>query len=411
MNNYNIEGFNDIHFEELQGYDAVTKIIEELMHTYGYTQVLTPTFESYDMYDIDGAFPRQKMFKLVDNDGKVLVLRPDATIPIARMAATGYKCKEDCLKFGYITTIFKHISSTTSFRKEFMQAGVEYLGNESADCDAEIISLASNILVNLGLEKLHIDIGEVSYLNSLFNDTSINPTEKVKILNYIENKNIGELRNYLISIDLPLNIKEILCEIPMLFGQFEDTIYRAKGLCINESMKNAIDNMEQTYEIIKNYGYEKYVFADLGFTNQFNYYSGLIFKGYVNGIGESILSGGRYDTLSSTFGVDRPASGFGINISLLIDVLHNSFETKHYFDMLLMYDDPSTSVAISTSQVFRSKRYTVNCINEKYSNCIKKENYKYVVKVINKNFFILTKEGLSSVTQDELHGLYEERCI
>lgn len=407
MNNYIIEGFNDIHFEELRGYDTITTTIESLMRTYGYKKVLTPTFESYDMYDIDGAFPRQKMFKLIDHDGKVLVLRPDATIPITRMAATGYKKNNEVLKFGYITSIFRHISCTTDFRKEFMQAGVEYLGSNLPDCDAEIIALAINILLNLKINEIHIDIGEVSYLNSLFDEINVDNPTKLKIFNYIENKNIGELRDFLTSLHVSENISEILCEIPMLFGKFQETISKARRMCINESMNNAVDHMEKTYQIIKNYGYEKYLYVDLGFTNQFNYYSGLIFKGYINGIGESILSGGRYDNLSSTFGISRPASGFGINISLLMDVLYNLFDTKHFFDLLLLYEDNSTTNAIKLSKDLRSLGIATDCLHNSFVDSIKKDTYKNIVKIIDNQLYIENGKEQESITVDRLLQLFK----
>lgn len=405
MNKYTIEGFNDIHFEELRGYDTITTTIERLMCTYGYKQVLTPTFESYDMYDIDGAFPRQKMFKLIDNDGKVLVLRPDATIPITRMAATGYKNNNEVLKFGYITSIFRHISCTTDFRKEFMQAGVEYLGNSLPDCDAEIIALSINILLDLKINEIHIDIGEVSYLNSLFSEINVDAPTKIKILNYIENKNIGELKDYLSSLHVPEKFSEILCEIPMLFGKFEEIISKAKKMCINESMSNAVDHMEKTYEILKNYGYENYIYVDLGFTNQFNYYSGLIFKGYINGIGESILSGGRYNNLSSTFGVSRPASGFGINISLLLDVLNHSFDVEHYFDLLLLYGDNSTGNAIKLSRELRSFGITTDCMHDCFVGSINRDTYRNIVRIIDNQLYIEKGKEQESITVDQLHNL------
>lgn len=408
MNNFTIEGFNDIHFQELRGYDEISKTIEKLMHYYGYKQVLTPTFESYDMYDIYGAFPRENMFKLIDNDGRVLVLRPDATIPITRMAASGYKNPQGVFKFGYITSVFRHISSKTNFRKEFMQAGVEYLGNSYPECDAEIISLAINILTELGMDKIHIDLGEVSYLNALFDEISIDEPTKVKILNYIEHKNIGDLRAYLATIDTPKKISDILCKIPMLFGKFIDTIEEAKKLSINESMCQAVKNMEDTYNIVKKYGYENYLYIDLGFTNQLNYYSGLIFKGYINGIGESILSGGRYDTLSTSFGVDRPASGFGINISLLSDVLKDSLNEKAYFDLLLLYDSKDIDFALNYAKELRGVNISTDCMNFEYENSIDCDTYKVIARLKGDKLYLDRAMSDPPITIDKLYHLIKE---
>lgn len=402
MNNYIIEGFNDIHFEELSGYDNVMEIIKKLMRSYGYKQILTPSFESYDMYSIDGALPREKMFKLIDNTGKVLVLRPDVTIPITRMAATGYKDQDEILKLAYITTIFRDFSSNTNFRKEFMQAGVEYFGNNMPDCDAEIIALAINILLDLGFKSIHIDIGQVAFLNAIFNETSIKNNEKEKILNYIEHKNICDLRLYLSSLDITNEINSIICSIPMLFGKYDETILKAKKLCINDTMKDAIKNIEETYEVLKNYGFEDYIYVDLGFTNQLNYYSGLIFKGYVNDIGEVILSGGRYDKLSKTFGVDRPASGFGINISSIIDIINKSLSFENYFDLLLLYNEKELSTATDICTKLRSSGFSVNCISNSNQNNINKSNYKSVASLNNNNLIRMVDNKEIQVTVTEL---------
>lgn len=402
MNKYAIDGFNDIHYNELKVYDFIKDIIENTMESYGYRQVLTPSFESYDMYNIDGAFPRDKMFKLIGNDGKVLVLRPDATIPIARMAASRYRNSQEVLKFGYITNIFRDSSSTTDFRKEFMQAGIEYMGNSLPDCDGEIIALSINILKELGIKKIHIDMGNVTFLNGLFDEIQIEVIERVKILSYIENKNIGELKAYLDSIEVSKEISQILCHVPMLFGKFKDTVNQAKKLCINQKMTAALNTMEETYEIINSYGYEDYIFIDLGFTNQFNYYSGLIFKGYINGIGEAILSGGRYDTLSSTFGVNRPASGFGINISLLMDTLINRSDEKDDYNILFLYDDNKRRESLNLARKLRSQGIIVDYIHSSLEEGIKKENYKYILKCIDNSFELSTKTDKQLLREEEI---------
>lgn len=402
MNKYTIDGFNDIHYKELKVYDFIRDTMENTMGSYGYRQVLTPSFESYDMYNIDGAFPRDKMFKLIGNDGKVLVLRPDATIPIARMAASSYRNGQEVLKFGYITTIFRDSSSTTDFRKEFMQAGVEYMGNPLPDCDGEIIALSINILKELGIKKIHLDMGNVTFLNGIFDEIQIEEKKKIKILSYIENKNIGELKSYLDSIEVAKEISQILCQVPMLFGKFKDTLQQAKKLCINEKMTTSLQTMEETYEIIRSYGYEDYIFIDLGFTNQFNYYSGLIFKAYINGIGEAILSGGRYDTLSSAFGVNRPASGFGINISLLMDTFINTSDQKEDFNILFLYDDDKRRQSLNLARELRNQGLIVDYVHSSLEGGIKKENYKCMVRYVEQSLELSTKIDKYVLGQEEL---------
>lgn len=407
MDNYNIEGFQDISFEELRGYDKIINTIENNMRLYGYKQVLTPSFESYDMYNIDGAISRKDMFKLVDSTGQILVLRPDATIPITRMAATAFKNNNEILKLAYITTVFRNSPSKTDFRKEFMQAGVEYLGSCKPECDGEIIALAIEILRSLGLENIHIDMGQVSFFNAIFHGLELNDSDISTIYNLIENKNMGELKVLLDNINLPLNVKKILWDIPMLFGKFETTIIKAKELCINDKMTKAIEYMEETFEILKTYDMQDYINVDFGFTNQFNYYTGLIFKGYVNDFGEAVLSGGRYDQLSSAFGVDRPASGFGINISLLMDILNNSFNFDHYFDVLLLYDSQDVNEAVRLSKILRENKISIDCMHMSgfdYSNLY---NYKMILKVIDRQLFKSSYNTNLPVSVDDIINVFK----
>lgn len=408
MNKYVIEGFQDTNYEELRGYDIIIDTIEKKMRSYGYKQVLTPSFESYDMYNIDGTMSRNTMFKLVDNNGRVLVLRPDATLPITRMAAISNKREDEILKFGYITTIFRNVPSKTSSKKEFIQAGVEYLGNDMSDCDAEIIALAINMLQDLNFKNIHLDIGQVSFLNAIFNGVTLSKDDRNNIYKLIENKNMGELKNYLEAIDLPPIIKKTLWSIPMLFGKFDETISQAKELCLNDDMIQALEKIESTYDILKAYGLQDYIYLDLGFTNQFNYYSGLIFKGYVNDFGEAILSGGRYDDLSSTFGVNRPASGFGINISLLMDILNGSFNFDYYFDVLLLYSPKDVKQSVDISQQLRKNSISTDTIHKQYLDTINRDNYKIILQIQGNELFQILGDEINPIKLETIIDIIKE---
>ncbi|NTW71038.1 MAG: ATP phosphoribosyltransferase regulatory subunit [Eubacteriaceae bacterium] len=403
MINYYIDGVNDIQFQELLGYERINEEIENVMRNFGYKQILTPNFEYYDMYGVDGALSRDKMFKLIDKNGKVLVLRPDATIPICRMSANNFKNPKEILKFSYITTIFRENNSKTNYRKDFIQGGIEYFGNSGPDCDAEIIAVAVTMLENLGLDKIHIDIGQVTFLESLFDGLDLDEKEKGKITGFIENKNMGDLKLYLKKLKLSDEFYEIILKIPMLFGSYESVINDAKNLCINQAMKDSLANVEAVYEILSGYGLSQYVNLDFGFTNQLNYYSGFIFKGYAEGFGEAILSGGRYDKLSSTFGVERPASGFGINISLLTELINSEDNIQDYFDLLLIYDDETITDAVKFAMELRKEDFSVDCVSSKYQ--IDADSYKYILSFESEGIFLVNKEFKSPATKLEVISL------
>lgn len=362
MINYYIDGVNDLHFQELLGYEGITDAIEEMMRLYGYKPILTPNFEYYDMYSMDTALSRDKMFKLIDKTGKVLVLRPDASIPICRMAANTFKDPAELLKFSYITTIFREDNSKTNYRKDFIQGGVEYFGNAGPDCDAEVIAVAVSMLQNLKLKNIHIDVGQSAFLEGLLDGFPLVPKDKARINELIENKNLGDLKGVLSTLPLPGDVSRVLLEIPMLFGPYDTILKKARSLCINPSMHRALDNLEDVFDLLCGYGLEEFINLDFGFTNQLNYYSGLIFKGYAQDWGDNLLSGGRYDHLSSTFGVDRPACGFGINISLLTEILGQKEEPLDYFDALILYTPQSLKPAIDLASLLRKEDYSINLL-------------------------------------------------
>jgi ATP phosphoribosyltransferase regulatory subunit len=399
MINYYIDGVNDIHFQELLGYERINEEIEQVMRKFGYKPILTPNFEYYDMYNMDQSLSRDKMFKLIDKNGKVLVLRPDATIPICRMAANTFKDPKEVLKFSYITTIFREDNSKTNYKKDFIQGGVEYFGNNSPDCDAEIIAVAISMLLNLGLDKIHIDIGQVAFLDGLFHGLDLAKKEKERINELIENKNLGDLKLYLNKLQISPDVFDTILKIPMLFGSYQKVIPQAEKLCRNESMKTALDNVKEVYKMLKLYGLEKYVYLDFGFTNQLNYYSGLIFKGYAEDWGDSILSGGRYDQLSSTFGVERPAIGFGINISLLTEIISAEENSQDYFDALIRYDSSQTQNALSLASLLRDLDFSTDCINKGYS--IDYEAYRFIFEYDETGLKVSTDEKISPITTEE----------
>lgn len=400
MINYYIDGVNDLHFQELLGYERINDAIEQVMRGYGYKPILTPNFEYYDMYFMDTSLSRDKMFKLVDKTGKVMVLRPDATIPICRMAANTFKDPQDVLKFSYITTIFREDNSKTNYRKDFIQGGVEYFGNKGPDCDAEVIAVAITMLKDLGLSNIHIDMGQGAFLEGLISGLDLSIQDKRKINQLIENKNLGDLKIFLSQLSIEEPVYQVLLEIPMLFGAYDQVMPKARSLCINEDMTSALKNLEDVYQILQAYGMESYIYLDFGFTNQLNYYSGLIFKGYAQDWGDSLLAGGRYDQLSSTFGVDRPACGFGINISLLTEILGQKEDHLDYFDFLINAEDRALNQAISVATLLRQMGRSVNLMLD--SQAYDKDNYRAILTVKEDGIYLQENESMVPITVESL---------
>ena len=367
------EGVEDLHSEEYEFKEEIIADVKKIFRGFGYRQIVTPSFEYYDLYNgIDGLLSKESMFKLIDNNGKILVLRPDATIPVARMAAINYKNNDEILKFSYVTNIFRTNKSGKGDKREFVQGGIEYFGNPRPDCDAEVIAIGIKSLLECGFKDFHIDLGQVEFLNGLIDEVNLNKFEKLQLHKLIENKNYGDLREFLESTDISSSLKEKFCRIPKLYGKPEKVLMRARELVLNEKMKKALDNLEDVYNILKSYEFEKYVIFDLGFTREQGYYTNIIFKGYVNNFGEVVLSGGRYDNLTKQFGVNKPACGFGLNINKLIEVME-MYDIKReidcFTDYLVLYKEEMRNKAIKLSQNLRDRGFIVE--SDSYDENIK----------------------------------------
>ncbi len=313
------DGVRDLTSEDFQQVEETAATIRHLFQSYGYRSVQTPSFEAYDLYHFPGAPDRNAMLKCIDASGRVLVLRPDATVPLARMVAMNYP-KNDALRFSYQTTIFRQTEAGLGDLSEWHQAGIEAFGDPHPEIDAEVVAIGVEALLALDLKKLHFDLGHAGFLAGLFAALSLTETQEKEILGYIESKNLPELQRAIRSWDLPEDGARALLRLPQLYGSPKTVLMEAKALCLNRQMEEAVQNLADVVEYLKDL-IDVPLQLDLGFTNRMHYYTGLIFKGYMQNAGSPLVSGGRYNDLSEQFGLSRPACGFGLNLSYLSTLL------------------------------------------------------------------------------------------
>ena len=379
------DGVEDINSIEFGVKDSVIKNINEVFKNFGYRQILTPTFEYYDLFtDVEGTIEKEEMFKFIDRYGKILVLRPDVTIPIARMGLSLYKSNKEALKFSYSTNVYR-MQNENGGKAEFVQSGVEFLGEESEDADAEVIAIAIKSLLSCGFKDFKIDIGQASYFKSLLEETKLSKVEIAEIKKYIESKNFTGLEFYMDGLTIDNKVKNVILSLPNLYGKVDKVIEKAKGLCLNENMEKAVNNLYKIYEAIKEYGYKEYVLADLGLVSHINYYTGVTFKGYTSGVGKEVLGGGRYDNLTKTYGEYMPSTGFGINIDAVVEAMKiNSLcsSAVENIDFKIIYKEDKRKSAITLSSLLREKGFSVDV--RKFSDKNSEDlNYKNVITIEN----------------------------
>lgn len=379
MNNNRLhtpEGVRDFLVKDSKEKNIIEQRVLSVFHRYGFEYIQSPTLEYYEVFsDERGNVDPKKMYKLIDRNGSILVLRPDMTPAIARIAATSYLEEKDPLRFCYLSNTFRHNESFQGKMREFTQAGVELLGDAQIEADAEIIALAVNSLSVAGLKEFQIDIGQVQFFKGLVEEIGVDEETEEKLRQYIDEKNYIAVEELLEQLDLKDGIKEILLNLPNMFGSI-DIIEEAKQMTKNKKALWALDHLMEVYHILCDYGVEKYITFDLGMVNQFNYYTGIIFRGYSYGTGTSIIAGGRYDELIGKFGKEYPAVGFAVMMDELILAMRRQdvpIPIDH-IDTMLLYTHEGRKSALKIAEEYRSEGMTI--VNGLF-NASLEENMQY----------------------------------
>ena len=330
INNFIPEGVSDLNYDEYEKMKSVEEGLVSVFREAGYRQIMTPTFEYYDLFAGDGiSAGTEEMYKLIDKNGQLMVLRPDATIPIARMVATHYKEGDDALKLMYVTNVFRTADFRKGEKREFKQAGIEYFGSNCAATDASVIETAIAALRKIVGSDMKAEIGDAGYFNGLMEALMEIPgfSEKAQaqLRELVECKNIPGLNKFAEENDIPDSIREVLLALPFLYGTPQRILERAEALALNDMMKAAVENVRQICGLIKD---SECISIDMGLINKLEYYSGMIFKVYLKKTGVIVGSGGRYDKLMKKFGRDIPAVGFGLNVDTLVESRKNSEKSE-----------------------------------------------------------------------------------
>ena len=360
------EGVRDIYSGEYARKKALLQKLHRVVEGYGYCDIETPTFEYFDVFRKEiGTIPSKDLYKFFDKEGNTLVLRPDITPSIARVAATLFGEEDLPIRLCYTGNTFINHSNNQGRLREVTQMGAELIGDDSVEADAEMLAMVIESMQAIGLKEFQLSVGHLGFFQSLIEDAALDEEARERVVELINNRNYFGVEEYLDSIMVKRSSKEAFAALGNLVGGVE-VLAKAKNIAPNSSGIMAVKRLEKIYDILELYGVEKFVTFDLSMTGNYGYYTGIIFRGYTFGTGDAVVKGGRYDHLLEKFGKTSASIGFAIVIDELMNALIRQKIRIVYTrkNAIILYDESRARDAIRLAKDFRAKAKNTELIKK-----------------------------------------------
>ncbi|ASJ09847.1 histidine--tRNA ligase [Thermococcus sp. P6] len=321
-----IKGTRDLLPEEMAARRWVFERIREVFERYNFHEVLTPTFEYTTLFQLrSGEEVVEQLYAFEDKGGRKVSLRPDMTSSVARLYVNSFQNAPKPVKWYYIANMFRYEEPQSGRYREFWQAGVELLGSDRVEADAEVIALFVESYLNTGLRDFTVNIGDRVLLDEFARMLGVK--DDVGLMRLIDKKDklsredfISALRDFGLTRE---GIDKVLSLIGIR-GKPDEALPKAEELFTGRGAEEEIKRLYELVDLLDAYGVKDHVLVDLGIARGFDYYTSVVFEAMVPndlGIG-SVGGGGRYDNLISVFGgKPTPATGFAIGIERLIPIL------------------------------------------------------------------------------------------
>ena len=326
-------GVRDLFLREAAAHAALRDCWRALFARWAYTEVITPTYEHYDVLLRGyGADQEADLYRVLDREGAVLALRPDMTTQVARLAGAKLAQEPRPLRFSYVTNVFRYDEPQAGRQREFFQAGVELIGAATAQADAEIIELCVEALRCVGLRDFQLNLGHMGLFRGLMEGLPLRPGQVANLRRAIDRKDHTNLARLLGEYGVEAPLATLVCALPRLCGgpevlaQAGDLLRAVRSPsaasegAAQPSMRPvdvagaASEHLATLYRLLQARGIAQYVILDLGEVRGMGYYTGINFEGFVAGIAFPICSGGRYDNLVGLYGPPSPAVGFALGV-------------------------------------------------------------------------------------------------
>ncbi len=307
--------------------------LREMYEMHGYLPFKMSKFEEYDFYMKNRDFLiGESIISFTDADGTLLALKPDVTLSIVKNASAARGVKN---KVYYSENVYRTSTGSHKF-KEIMQMGLECIGDTDAYDVCETIGLAAASLERIGGDFV-LDISHMGLISELLSAAGIEGEKRAELLSFISSKSSHGVARLLAECDTPADIAEKIIALTSLRVPLSEAREALSCMAVTEAGAAAVEEIANIAELLARSGSCDRMFFDASLMNDMNYYNGIVFRGFISGIAEGVLSGGRYDALMHKMGKDAGAIGFALYLDLLEG--YSDVGAEHDVDVLLIYDE------------------------------------------------------------------------
>lgn len=337
-------------YEKLEG---VREIGRSLLRARGYEFIKTPTVEYYDTVGKASAIQDATLFKLVDSQGNTLVLRPDMTTPIARVATSKLLKEKIPQRLAYFENVFRAQQQEGGRPAEFEQMGIELIGDHSVYADAEVIITAIELVQAYGIESFKVTIGHAGVLSCILKDYTESVEQAEKLNELLVQRNYVGFEEAVLAFDLPKTKSDALLafiEEALSLQSIED---------IEKYMRknDALNYMQKLWQLLASAGFEQYIAVDFTLSSHMNYYTGMLFEVFAAGSGFPLGNGGRYDGLLDQFGSNVGATGFGLRVDRLLEAMPR--QAVENVTALVLFEPQAYGQALKQAALLREQQRRV----------------------------------------------------
>jgi len=320
------KGVTDFLPEQAERIDFIEGKISRTFELWGFKKIIPPMLEFEEILAVgmDESL-REKSFRFEDRlSHRLLAIPPDITPQIARietMRLQGYPLPH---RIYYNGRVLRHVESQSGRSREIYQTGVELIGLDSPEADAEMIAMSVEVMREIGFDRFKIDLGQVDFYRGIMASAGLTTACSAEIRTAIARKDVSSVKSTLENIDISDDLKSQIVSLSRMFGGIE-VLDKAGDIVKNDCSKRALENLAQVIDILSMHGIKDELTIDLGEIRGLSYHTGVTFEGFVPGFGEPVCGGGRYDSLMGKYGDSRPATGFAFNVLNLLQVFESTF--------------------------------------------------------------------------------------